>query len=60
MLDGTMRKTFGENGMRKVNLECAPEVVGSQTRAVYRLAINGRLPLRTALIEKHSSSESSS
>jgi glycosyltransferase involved in cell wall biosynthesis len=35
MLDGTMRKTFGENGMRKVNLECAPEVVGSQTRAVY-------------------------
>ena len=24
-----MRRKFGENGMRKVNVECAPEVVGT-------------------------------
>jgi starch synthase len=36
-------RQFGENGRRKVNVECAPEVVGEKTRAVYRRAMNGRL-----------------
>ena len=35
-----MRRQFGENGRRKVNTECAPEVVGQMTRNVYRQAIN--------------------
>lgn len=35
-----MRLQFGENGRRKVNTECAPEVVAEKTLAVYRLAIN--------------------
>jgi glycosyltransferase involved in cell wall biosynthesis len=39
MLNDEKRKQFGENGMRKVNVECAPEVVGQQTVMVYRKAL---------------------
>jgi starch synthase len=56
MQNDEMRKTFGENGMRKVNVECAPEVVGNQTRMVYRQAIKSTFPILTPFIEKHSSS----
>jgi glycosyltransferase involved in cell wall biosynthesis len=36
-----MASQFGENGRRKVNVECAPEVVGHMTQMVYRQAVNG-------------------
>jgi glycosyltransferase involved in cell wall biosynthesis len=35
-----LRKRLGQNGNRKVNSECAPAVVGRQTRVVYRHALN--------------------
>lgn len=35
-----LRSQFGRNGRRKLNTECAPEVVAGKTLAVYRLAIN--------------------
>jgi glycosyltransferase involved in cell wall biosynthesis len=38
--DKELRGQFGENGRRKVNAECAPEVVGHMTRVVYRHAVN--------------------
>ena len=60
MQNDEMRKTFGENGMRKVNIECAPEVVGSQTRGVYRQAIRGKVVARTPLLKERSTSEPSS
>jgi glycosyltransferase involved in cell wall biosynthesis len=55
-----LRKKFGENGMRKVNVECAPEVVGRQTRVVYRRAVNDSSPIREHALEKQPSSQSSS
>jgi glycosyltransferase involved in cell wall biosynthesis len=55
-----LRKKFGENGMRKVNVECAPEVVGRQTRVVYRRAVNDSSPIREHVLEKQPSSQSSS
>ncbi len=55
-----MRRKFGENGMRKVNVECAPEVVGRQTRVVYRRAVNDSSPIRDHVLEKQPSSQSSS
>jgi glycosyltransferase involved in cell wall biosynthesis len=36
-----LRRRLGQNGKRKVNSECAPAVVGRQTRVVYRQAVNG-------------------
>jgi glycosyltransferase involved in cell wall biosynthesis len=39
--DKELRRQFGENGWRKVNAECAPELVGHKTRIVYRQAMNG-------------------
>lgn len=36
-----LRRRFGENGKRKVNVECAPELVARKTQVVYRQAING-------------------
>jgi starch synthase len=36
--DRELRRRFGENGRRKINAECAPEIVGQMTRAVYRNA----------------------
>jgi glycosyltransferase involved in cell wall biosynthesis len=42
MQNPTMRRQFGENGRRKVNAECAPEVVGRLTLEVYRKAIGNR------------------
>ena len=55
-----LRKKFGENGMRKVNIECAPEVVGRQTRVVYRRAMNDSSPIKDHALEKQPSSQSSS
>lgn len=60
MQNEQMRRKFGENGMRKVNVECAPAVVGRQTRVVYRRAVNDSSPFRDYLIEKQPSSQSSS
>jgi starch synthase len=37
--DKELRRQFGENGRRKVNVECAPEILGHKTRNVYRQAI---------------------
>ena len=37
--DKELRRQFGENGRRKVNVECAPELLGHKTRNVYRQAI---------------------
>jgi glycosyltransferase involved in cell wall biosynthesis len=39
-----LRQCFGENGRRKVDVECAPEVVASKTRMVYQEAIDGMSP----------------
>jgi glycosyltransferase involved in cell wall biosynthesis len=41
-----MRRTFGENGLRKINAECASEVVGRKTRVVYRRAVNDASPMK--------------
>jgi len=60
MQNDEMRRTFGESGMRKVNVECAPATVGRQTRVVYRRAMNDSSPVRDHLIEKQPSSQSSS
>lgn len=53
-----MRRKFGENGKRKVNVECAPEAVGRQTRTVYSLAV-GDAPLIEEYREREQSSLSS-
>jgi starch synthase len=45
MRNEKMRRQFGENGRRKVNVECAPEVVGHKTRLVYRQAVNDLSPM---------------
>lgn len=37
-----LRRQLGENGRRKVNVECAPELVGEKTRAVYRQAMSNQ------------------
>jgi glycosyltransferase involved in cell wall biosynthesis len=60
MQNDEMRRKFGENGKRKVNVECAPAAVGRQTRVVYRRAMNDSSPVRDHLIEKQPSSQSSS
>jgi glycosyltransferase involved in cell wall biosynthesis len=39
--NGELRRQFGENGKRKVNAECAPELVARKTQAVYRQAMIG-------------------
>lgn len=39
--DRPLRTRLGENGRRKVNTECAPEVVAEKTLAVYREVIDG-------------------
>jgi starch synthase len=56
MQNDEMRRKFGDNGMQKVNVECAPEVVGHMTRVVYRRAANDSPPARDYLLEKRSSS----
>jgi glycosyltransferase involved in cell wall biosynthesis len=33
--DQQQRRLFGTNGMRKINSECSPEVVGAKTRTAY-------------------------
>jgi glycosyltransferase involved in cell wall biosynthesis len=60
MQDDELRRTFGENGMRKVNVECAPAVVGRQTRVVYRLAIDDSSTARDHLKKQQPGSQSSS
>jgi glycosyltransferase involved in cell wall biosynthesis len=60
MQNDEMRRKFGENGMQKVNVECAPEVVGRQTRVVYRRAMNDFPPGKGYRVENQSSSASSS
>jgi glycosyltransferase involved in cell wall biosynthesis len=39
--DAELRRQFGENGRRKINAECAPEVVARKTRNVYLHALGG-------------------
>jgi glycosyltransferase involved in cell wall biosynthesis len=56
MGDHDLRRKLGENGMRKVNVECAPEVVGRKTRVVYRRAVNDSSSVRDYFVEKQSSS----
>jgi glycosyltransferase involved in cell wall biosynthesis len=45
MQNDEMRRQFGENGRRKVDVECAAEVVGHKTRLVYRQAVNDLSPM---------------
>jgi len=56
MQNEAMRRQFGENGRRKVNLECAPEVVGHKTRIVYRQAANSLSSLTNLSNEQPQSS----
>jgi glycosyltransferase involved in cell wall biosynthesis len=56
MSNDEMRKQFGENGMRKVNVECAPEVVGQQTRMVYQKALQKTYSSAGELVVNNSSS----
>lgn len=37
--DEELRRQFGKNGRRKINLECAPELVARKTQAVYHQAM---------------------
>jgi glycosyltransferase involved in cell wall biosynthesis len=39
--DKELRSQLGENGRRKVNVECAPELVARKTRIVYLQAMSG-------------------
>jgi glycosyltransferase involved in cell wall biosynthesis len=39
--DEDLRRQFGANGKRKINAECAPELVGQKTRNVYVQALRG-------------------
>lgn len=55
MQNEKLRREFGMNGMRKVNVECAPELVGRMTRVVYRRAVNDSTPVRDYFVEKQSS-----
>jgi glycosyltransferase involved in cell wall biosynthesis len=55
MQNEKLRREFGMNGMRKVNVECAPELVGRMTRVVYRRAVNDSVPVRDYFVEKQSS-----
>jgi glycosyltransferase involved in cell wall biosynthesis len=55
MQNEKLRRQFGMNGMRKVNLECAPDLVGRMTRVVYRRAVNDSHTVRDYFIEKQSS-----
>jgi glycosyltransferase involved in cell wall biosynthesis len=41
-----LRRHMGENGKRKIDSECSPEVVARQTLAVYRAAIAGHARAR--------------
>ena len=56
MQNDEMRRAFGENGMRKVNVECAPEAVGLQTVNVYRRAMADRWPASRDLVIDRSGS----
>lgn len=38
--NGELRRQCGENGRRKINTECAPEVVARKTLSVYRNALS--------------------
>jgi glycosyltransferase involved in cell wall biosynthesis len=60
MQNEQMRRRFGENGLRKVNVECAPEIVGRKTRIVYRRAVNDSSPIADHQPRKQPSSQSSS
>jgi glycosyltransferase involved in cell wall biosynthesis len=55
MQNKKLRRQFGLNGMRKVNVECSPDRVGRMTRVVYRRAVNDMAPVRDLFIEKQSS-----
>ena len=50
MQDAGKRRAFGENGERKVNVECAPRTVGQQTVMVYRRALAGESQGSRALV----------
>jgi glycosyltransferase involved in cell wall biosynthesis len=39
--DKELRRQFGENGRRKLDVECAPELVARKTRIVYLQAMGG-------------------
>jgi glycosyltransferase involved in cell wall biosynthesis len=39
--DKELRSQFGKNGRRKINVECAPELVAHKTRIVYLQAMSG-------------------
>jgi glycosyltransferase involved in cell wall biosynthesis len=59
MQNDEMRRTFGENGLRKVNVECASEVVGRKTRVVYRRAVNDATPVKDTHTRKQPESRPS-
>ncbi|MDH3604625.1 MAG: glycosyltransferase family 4 protein [Candidatus Tectomicrobia bacterium] len=42
--DARLRREMGARGARKLEAECAPDVVAAQTMAVYRLAVQDRRP----------------
>jgi starch synthase len=55
MQNEKLRRQFGMNGMRKVNVECAPDLVGRMTRVVYRRAVNDSASVGDYFVEKQSS-----
>lgn len=59
MQNAEMRRTFGANGLRKVNTECASEVVGRKTRVVYRRAVNDSSPIKDSHTQEQPRSQSS-
>ena len=56
MQDDALREQLGSNGMQKVNVECAPDRVGLQTRAVYLEALRGATEERKPFLPEQSHS----
>jgi glycosyltransferase involved in cell wall biosynthesis len=56
MKDNQLRHSFGANGMQKVNVECAPAVVGQSTARVYRIATSRASSSGGNLVSKESAS----
>jgi glycosyltransferase involved in cell wall biosynthesis len=57
MKDDRLRHSFGANGMRKVNVECAPAVVGKSTARVYRIATSHASSSGGNLVSEESASK---
>jgi glycogen synthase len=49
LIDPSLRQRMGTNGKRKIETQCAPEVVAQETLAVYRRVINRAMPVSSEI-----------